>query len=218
MRALASVAAAAWLLATPAAAHQKDKEPPEVEAVELDEAKPEGQEAHGEKPEAAKPEAVEAVEVVAAEEGDEGAASFPDLLGRLHPSLVHFPIGWLTLAFLLDLGAIALRRQELERTGRYAVGLALLSFIPAAATGFLRLGHLAEEGAEMDMAFAHRNAMLTTAIICLVAVVIRWTRKHGLAGGWRVGYLALLTLAVVFLTIGSHLGGELVFGEDFLPW
>ena len=82
----------------------------------------------------------------------------------------------------------------------------------------MRVGHLEHEGADLQAAFFHRNMMFLTFGLTLVAFAWRWKRKGELSGAALRGYLALMALAAAFMSFGGHLGGELVYGEDFLPW
>lgn len=138
----------------------------------------------------------------------------PSLLGKLHPLTVHIPIGWLLLLLLVELAA--LRWQWLLDVGAPFALLTVAAFVPALVTGFLRAQSMAPAVAERVL--QHRNMMLLAAGALLVATITRWARRKHFAGGPRVVYLFLLLLAVAFLSLGGHLGGELVFGEGYLPF
>lgn len=199
---LAAIAATLQLAAVPAAAHTGEHR---------DEAQPEAAPAE-------EIEALDDIEVVEAEV--EGAADAPisakELIGRLHPLLVHFPIAWLVL--LVAFEVLALRRAELDKLGLPLVVLVVASFVPGVVTGLLRLGHFEEEGADLGPALAHRNAMFTCLGLLLVAAGLRYWRRAGLTSGWRYTYVALIAFAALFVALGGHLGGELVYGADYLPW
>src|SRR5687768_613844 len=92
-----------------------------LSAAEAKKPKPKAKQQHARsegkgKKAAAKAEEVEEVEAVepAEAEGDSKASEekkeggFFEVVGHLHPAVVHMPIGWLVLLFLLDLAAFLL--------------------------------------------------------------------------------------------------------------
>ncbi len=140
------------------------------------------------------------------------------LLGRMHPSLVHFPIGWLSLTFLLDLALYLLRKDWLRRASFVALGASALSFLPALGSGLL-LGDELSKGEAMSSLMAwHRNLNLVVIALCWTAFLLRAWKKNDLQGWPRAGYLLLEMAAVAVLTVAGHLGGRMVFGPDYLPF
>ena len=140
------------------------------------------------------------------------------VLGRMHPAVVHFPIGWLALTFLLDLLAWAFRKADLQKASFHALGATLLSFPPAAIAGYLRADELTGGRALPTLMAWHRNLNLLAAAICLAAFLLRLWKKNDLARTAKWGYMTLLTGALLVLMVGAHLGGKMVFGPDYLPF
>lgn len=140
------------------------------------------------------------------------------IAAHLHSAMVHLPIAWLMLLLLTDLAAWGLGRRELTQAGLYLNGLALLSFIPAVATGLLRLTQLPQDPQNLEPAVLHRNIMYGCAALTAVLLGLRLLRKNELTGAVKWLYLALLALTVALVSLGGHLGGKLVFGDDFLPF
>ncbi|RJO74291.1 MAG: DUF2231 domain-containing protein [Myxococcales bacterium] len=162
-------------------------------------------------------EVVEVQEVKDVGRAGPGPKNFFDLLGRLHPPIVHFPVAWLLLLALIDAATFLFARPW--TTGGYYLGfLALLSFIPAAVTGFLRYNALGLAGDAHELAETHRNIVLTAFALLLVAVILRARKKNRLDGAARWVYLALVFAATLAVSLGGHLGGKLVFGAEFLPF
>jgi uncharacterized membrane protein len=168
-------------------------------------------------------EEVEAVEPAEADaEGKNGEekkeGGIFEVVGHLHPAVVHMPIGWLVLLFLLDLAAFLLNRPELLPAGPW-VGLGVvLSFIPAAITGLLRFDGLPQDPEAAAPALLHRNVMYGCLILCIAALVMRVMNRNELEGRTKWIYLGLVASACLTVTIGGHLGGQLVYGNDFLPF
>ena len=141
-----------------------------------------------------------------------------ELVGRLHPSLVHFPIAWLLLLVLLDLFTFALRREALAPVGLGLLGLTALSFVPAVATGLLRGEVLEEQAALHDLVETHETLMLVTAGLVAAALVLRLARRDRLTGASRAVYLGLIVGAAALVAVGAHWGGKIVFGPGALPF
>lgn len=152
------------------------------------------------------------------EDEDEEPPGPLETFSRLHPAVVHMPVAWLWLLFLTDIAALALGRRELLTAGIYLAVLTLLSFAPAVATGLLRLEHLPQDPAAMAPALIHRNIMLIGAGLCTVFLTLRLWRRNRLAGVTRWIYLLLVTATLFVITVGGHLGGKLVYGDDYLPF
>jgi len=148
----------------------------------------------------------------------EKALGFSELLGRLHPAMVHFPIGWITLLLLLELATVLLGRRELEPAGRWVLALGILGFLPALATGFLRADQFTVSAGIDSPVFLHRNLALLTLLICVAALALRWKAGKTLGGAMRWAYLTLVAMAVLLIGYVGHLGGKMVYGENFLPF
>lgn len=140
-----------------------------------------------------------------------------DLAGRLHPLLVHFPIAWLLLLLLLDLVTFGLGRRTWERAGQWLLLLTALSFAAAVVTGLLRASGMQVEGSVAERLSQHRAAALVAGGACLVAAALR--RLAPIRGRARAAvYLLLVGLAVLAVLVAGHLGGKMVYGEDYLPF
>ncbi len=140
------------------------------------------------------------------------------LLGRMHPALVHFPIGWVFLLLIVETAALITRRDELAKPGFLLLVLACLSFIPAATTGFLRASSIGNDPEFRALMVPHRNMNIAAAVLCLAALVLRiWGKKRsGAPARWP--YLLLLAGACALLLVAGHLGGKMVFGANYLPF
>ena len=141
------------------------------------------------------------------------------LLGRLHPFIVHFPIGLLIIGLVLELFTLNRRNAEL----RVAINIVL---VVGAVSAFLAvvLGWLLEEQDQYsgNILTIHKWAGMTTALLATVSVLLHRHifRNHR----WKlIGlYRAVLITTVAGVTVAGHFGASLTHGPDFLtgvlPW
>jgi uncharacterized membrane protein len=162
-------------------------------------------------------EVTEVTEVPAVKTPGQVASAFK-VIGRIHSALVHVPIGWLTLLLLLDLATFLLKRADFERVGVYVLIGTVLSFFPAIAAGFLRMDELTGDVNVPALMTLHRNLILLMATLTAVALMLRLFKRNQLRGFWKVSYISLIFAAVLLISVAGHVGGKLVFGENFLPF
>jgi len=144
--------------------------------------------------------------------------TFMTLVGRMHPALVHFPIGWLSALALIDVLTFLARRTELNTAGHLLLGASVAALVAAATTGFLRAAQLPSDPCTLHAIALHRNVMLAVFGLALGAAGLRWARSTPLSGVRRVAYLGCVFLAAFLVLLGGHLGGRLVFGDTYLPF
>lgn len=144
------------------------------------------------------------------------------LLGRLHPIVVHFPIGLLTAAAIVEAWRAIRRRPVPSEAGTYCLALGTAGAVAAVCLGTLNASHQAVTGDAAVALERHQVMGWISTIAAMAAVGAGQLARR--AGGLRtmavyVG-LVLATGAVVGAT--GHLGGGLVYGEDYLtgvlPW
>lgn len=164
-------------------------------------------------------EAVEIVEEIEALPGEESNDfGLLQIVGRNHPALVHIPIGFVLAVVLIELLTLLFPRIDPGRSGFILSLATVVSFLPAIISGWLRSLELFAT-VEAPMIFLeHRNMMILGSIVFTVGTLLRIFRRDQLEGATRVIYLALLILSLVLVALGGHHGGELVYGEDFLPY
>ncbi len=138
-----------------------------------------------------------------------GLVATPDVLqrllvlaGRLHPLVLHLPIG---LAVGLAALEVLRRRDDLSRVRVCLAWLLALFAIVTAATG-LALGE--EEADGGDTFYWHKRAGI--AFACAAVLVATTASK------WPRAYRVLLGLALALLIPAGHLGASLTHGENWL--
>ena len=136
------------------------------------------------------------------------------LLGRLHPLIVHFPIGLAITAAVVELVNIIRRRRDASPFAFTATGIAAGTAIVAAFFGWLNADY---EGATQGTTlFLHRWLGIIAAgglsIVFLAGLVGRSGVRITAFNGYRWGLL----ICAVVLAVGSHFGGEMVYGKGYL--
>lgn len=133
------------------------------------------------------------------------------ILGRLHPLVVHLPIGFIAALAILEGAALWQMRRKGHATIAVPPLLVLLVAVStsiAAATGHLLAGEPGYESAAVDR---HRHFGVALAIFAFLMWLFHVSRI-------RFGYLALLGVVCGLVAITGHLGGSMTHGEDFLTF
>lgn len=140
----------------------------------------------------------------------------PDIalfVGRFHPTLVHFPIGLLVIAVLLE----ALTRVPRFAHLNAAVRALLLTGAAGAAAAvlaglFLALGG----GYDEDTLYWHKRLGIGIAVAAFLAYGLKGKARPEATARRRNAYLAVLVMLVGMITVGGHLGGSLTHGSGYL--
>src|SRR5690554_3812657 len=130
-------------------------------------------------------------------------------IGRLHPLLVHLPIGILILTFLLEIYERKKTANTESHIVKFALGIAVISTLLSLATGWM----LGEDG-EYDetLLFRHRWMAVALGLGTLALYLIK-----SLPNTWnKYIYMPLFILVLVLLGVTGHFGGSMTHGEDYL--
>jgi uncharacterized membrane protein len=130
-----------------------------------------------------------------------------DLAGRLHPALVHLPIGILLLACCFDLLSGMERFAALRPAIRPMIFWGMVSAIVSVLTGLALAssGDYAEE--QVD---THKIAGIILAIFSIALYILyRAQTSRKIVRTFSVATLALLVVT-------GHLGGSITHGEDYI--
>ncbi|MBI5799795.1 MAG: hypothetical protein HZA92_03580 [Verrucomicrobia bacterium] len=147
-----------------------------------------------------------------------GLFQWRPFLGPFHSVLLHFPIGFVTMAFLVDLYYLWRRKAEVQQVITLMLGLSVATTLLTIVLGLLRA-----TGAEYDakMLGSHRNFGIAVGALTAVTLVLQWLGYRAgtdavtdrlLRGGYRV----LLFVNIVLLIIAGHQGGNLTHGSSYL--
>lgn len=139
--------------------------------------------------------------------------------GRLHPMIVHFPIGLLVVVFFLEIFSRRGKKNEMRTAINVLLILSAVSALLSVAFGWLLKVQDDYSGGLIDI---HQWVGVGTAILAIVTAYIHhliWSkqRSHLLKA-----YRSVLIVSVLGVAVAGHYGAALTHGEDFLtevlPW
>lgn len=144
---------------------------------------------------------------------EQEASDIVIFFGRFHPMILHLPIGFLYIAFILEV----LCRFERFTAFRPAVGLTLLLGTPFAVLTALFGYFLAQEGGFNDELLSlHQWAGIAVAILSAITLVLYKQYRKTRSDIWDKSYLFFLIVLVFSITVTGHYGGSLTHGSDYL--
>lgn len=129
--------------------------------------------------------------------------------GRLHPVVVHLPIGFLLLAVLLDLTAWNPRFHYLRQAVPFVLFLGLLSAVAACLFGYL----LSLTG-DYDTVLLNRHKVSGIAL-AVGAGALLWIRIRMSTFSPQI-FSGMLIAMMALVTYSGHQGGNLTHGSDYL--
>jgi uncharacterized membrane protein len=132
------------------------------------------------------------------------------VLGRMHPMFVHFPIVILLLAIVLDL-VLPIGDDKIYFRKTLIDGLFLLGALMASLTVVMGLFLSQEEEYSNNILQVHKWSGVGVAALALLIVYVRGRLRYKKT--WVSG--SYVTLAILTIVAG-HLGSELTHGQDFL--
>ncbi|MBD8488188.1 ribonuclease inhibitor [Echinicola sp. CAU 1574] len=127
-------------------------------------------------------------------------------IGRFHPLIVHLPIGFIMLAFLMEVMARWPKFKHLEQSVSFVLTLGILSSVGAAVFGYLLSLSGEYQGSTLDW---HLWLGLSTLGFAIIALVLKVKQAN-------TAYFTFLSASVICLTLTGHLGGNLTHGSDYL--
>lgn len=141
------------------------------------------------------------------------AFSWTRFLAPFHMVVLHFPIGVVSMAALLEVWNWRKPSAELRRVVQFALTVAVLASMATMAFGFLRA-----EGGDYDPITLARHRGWGIAAGAVTAIA--WGLHRLLLGeprrGGIVAFRLLLFVALMCLVIAGHHGGSLTHGTTFL--
>jgi mono/diheme cytochrome c family protein/uncharacterized membrane protein len=128
-----------------------------------------------------------------------------EVIGHLHPTLVHLPIGILLLAGLFQLLSLKPKFASLHAATSIALFWGMIAAIGSCISGYL----LSQSGDyDEELVSTHQWFGISTASISLIAYL--FNRWENVFAKWVV----LIMVPLIIVT--GHLGGTLTHGENYL--
>lgn len=129
------------------------------------------------------------------------------LVGRLHPLLVHLPIGVLLVGCFFQLLAGKSKFKSLEAGVPLLFALGALSAIAACVSGYVL-----SSGDDYDANLLGKHQWMGIAV-AVVSIGTWWLQRKGIGAGLKKASSVVL---ILLITLTGHLGGTITHGENYL--
>ena len=153
---------------------------------------------------------------LAADSNPAGGAGFElgKFLAPFHSVVLHYPIGFVTMAVILEVLAFFRTSAELRKIIVLVMGCAAATAVLSAASGIFRSGGGGYEEAALS---SHKWYGISVTVLSVVgfALVFAVGRSPGVKSLLPT-YRVLLAGNLVVLIIAGHLGGNLTHGKNYL--
>lgn len=130
------------------------------------------------------------------------------IIGRLHPLLVHLPIGIFIIVLLLSVFSMSKKFSFVASSIRFILAAGLISAILSLISGYIL--SLEASNAENDVALHKWTA------IAMTLIYTAYYFFSPILTQYKYPNLIALTIMFVALLVTGHQGGSLTHGEDFL--
>ncbi len=129
-------------------------------------------------------------------------------VGRMHPLLLHLPIGLLVISFILWIGKASIEQTSFQKL--FILVLQVTAFT-AALTALMGFFLSREGGYDENILLKHKVLGIITAILSytLLLVYRSFPEKKFVFG-------MIITISLAAMIIGSHFGSNLTHGEGFV--
>jgi uncharacterized membrane protein len=134
-------------------------------------------------------------------------------LAPFHSVVLHLPIGFLTLAFILEIYRNRRPSDELKRVVTLVMWLCLLSGIVTVAFGLLRARGGDYEARTVEL---HRWFGISVLAGTVLTLLLQRLTFRGTTGGAQFAYQASLLFTLSLIAITGHFGGNLTHGSGYL--
>ena len=131
--------------------------------------------------------------------------------GKFHPIILHLPIGFLFLAFMMQVHDYWKKQQQFRRAISFALFWGMLSAVLAAASGYF----LANAGG-YDEDLLSRHQWLGF-IVAGLSILLFFAQKQNRVDLKKI-YFPFFILTTILLIATGHFGGSITHGNDFLDF
>ena len=134
-------------------------------------------------------------------------------LGRLHPMVLHLPIGFLLLAFVFNFLSRYEKFSDLGKSTGFTLLLGIISSVITALFGYF----LSLEGGYSSGALNIHMWLGYLTVVVSVVVYLLHKKTKNQPGVHHIGH-AFFSLLIIVLLLTGHYGGALTHGEDYLTY
>lgn len=135
-------------------------------------------------------------------------------LAPFHAVVLHFPIGFVTMAAILELYRLRRPGPEVKRITTLTLWLSLLSGMVAATLGILRATNGGYDPRELE---SHRwTGLAVVAFTLLTLATQRLAYRDETRRFLTFAYRSLLLITLGLLVVAGHVGGNLTHGSKYL--
>lgn len=135
-------------------------------------------------------------------------------LAPFHSVVLHFPIGFLTMAGILEVYRAFRPGEDLRRLTVLVLWLGLLTGGLSALFGILRAGNGEYEANAVTLHRGYGFAVVAINVACLF--LIRLGGRPGSPRFWTRAYHVALAGTLVLVVVAGHYGGNLTHGSKYL--
>ena len=131
-----------------------------------------------------------------------------------HSVVLHFPIGFLTMAGILEMYRALRPSNELRRVTVLVLCLGLLTGVITATFGLMRAG-----GGDYEVKMLHFHRLYGIAVPIFTAgtlVLQQLAYRNEAIRGWTHIYRAALSSTLALVVVAGHFGGNLTHGSKYL--
>lgn len=131
-----------------------------------------------------------------------------------HSVVLHFPIGFLTMAGILEVYRALRPNGEVQRVTVLVLWLGLLTGILSAGLGLMRAG-----GGDYDAKMLESHKLFGVAVPFVTAATLALQRlayRNEGARGWTHVYRGILASTLALVVVAGHYGGNLTHGSKYL--
>ena len=137
-------------------------------------------------------------------------------IGRFHVLVIHFPIALLVGAGVAEVWWMWRRQSGINPAVRYCVLLGACGAIVAAALGWVRAPFAGYGASAAGTIFLHR--WLGTGAAALALLAAGASERDNLRSRRGRLFQAILFAGILCTGLAAHLGGTLVYGENYFNW
>ncbi len=129
-------------------------------------------------------------------------------VGRMHPLLLHLPIGLLVISFILWIG-----RKNIEQTSFQKIFILVLhvTAFTASLTALMGFFLSREGGYDENILLKHKIFGIITAILSYILLLVYRSFPER-----KFVFGTTITLSLAAVIVGSHFGSNLTHGEGFV--